>query len=116
VKTFLFKLSEPPYSGTTLHENLDIILTIAAFDQDVSLLFIDDGVFQLKKNQLTDSQGLKNTLPIFNALPLYDIQSFYVEIESLDERGLSLAEMAFPMTPIPRREISALMKRFSIVY
>ncbi len=57
-----------PHSGIQLQERLDIVLTTAAFDQQVALLFLDDGVFQLKKSQQVEKQGLKDTLAIFNAL------------------------------------------------
>jgi len=51
VKSYLFILRKPAHSGAHVQEMLDIILTTAAFDQKVSILLIDDAVFQLKKGQ-----------------------------------------------------------------
>ena len=50
-KKFLFILGTAPVSGVQVQETLDQILTTAAMEQSVSLLFLDDGVFQLVRNQ-----------------------------------------------------------------
>ena len=49
-----------PYGTIYALESLEVVLITAAFDQDVSLAFLDDGVFQLTKNQNTDGIGMKN--------------------------------------------------------
>ena len=65
-----------------------MVLIGAAFEQDVSLAFLDDGVFQLVKKQVTTGIGVKNFAPTYRALGDYEITKLYVEEESLDERGL----------------------------
>ena len=40
-----------PYGTIYALESLEVVLISAAFDQDVSLTFTDDGVYQLMKNQ-----------------------------------------------------------------
>jgi tRNA 2-thiouridine synthesizing protein C len=65
----------------------------AAFEQDVSVVFVDDGVYQLTKGQNTESVGMKNFSPTYNALGDYDVNKIYVDKESLDERGLSLDDL-----------------------
>ena len=116
MRTFLFKMAQAPHSGSQLQETLDVILTFAAFDQTVNLLFIDDGVFQLKKQQLADDYGLKDTLAIFNALAVYDVHDLYVEVESLQERGLSIEALALPVKPVFRRNVGALTGKFSVIF
>jgi len=64
------------------------VLISAAFEQDVSLAFLDDGVYELMKGQNTSGIGMKNFSPTYRALGDYDIKKLYVEKESLDERGL----------------------------
>jgi tRNA 2-thiouridine synthesizing protein C len=66
-----------------------VVLIGAAFDQEVSLAFLDDGVFQLTRDQKTDGIGIKNFSPTFRALGDYDVTRLYVEREALEERGLS---------------------------
>ena len=51
MKTFLFVLRKPSYSGLYVQEMLDIILTTAAFEQNVTILLLDDAVFHLKNHQ-----------------------------------------------------------------
>ncbi len=65
----------------------------AAFEQDVSLAFMDDGVYQLTKGQDTTGIGMKNFSPTYSALGDYEITKIYVEKESLEERGLTLDDL-----------------------
>jgi len=89
VKKFLYVNRKAPYGTIYALESLEVVLIGAAFDQDVSLAFLDDGVFQLTKGQDTGVIGVKNFSPTFRALGDYDVTKLYVEKESLDERGLS---------------------------
>ena len=49
VKKFLYVNRRAPHGTVYAHEALEVVLIGAAFDQDVSLAFIDDGVFQQRK-------------------------------------------------------------------
>ena len=69
----------------------------AAFEQAVTLAFIDDGVYQLLQNQDTGGIGVKNFAPTFRALGDYDVNQIYVEQESLELRGLSKDDL-IPLT------------------
>lgn len=89
VKKFLYVNRKAPYGTIYALESLEVVLIGAAFDQDVSLAFLDDGVFQLTRNQNTETIGVKNFSPTFRALGDYDVTKLYVEQESLAERGLS---------------------------
>ena len=82
-----------PYGTIYALEGLEVALVGAAFDQDVSMAFIGDGVFQLKNGQDTSDSDMKNFSPAYRALSDYDITRLYVEKESLDERGLSLGDL-----------------------
>lgn len=89
VKKFLYVNRKAPYGTIYALESLEVVLIGAAFEQDVRLAFLDDGVFQLTKGQATDGIGVKNFSPTFRALGDYDVNKLYVERESLEERGLS---------------------------
>ena len=95
---------------------LDIILITAAFDQAVSLLLLDDGVFQLKKGQNPDSAGMKDSAAIFHALELYGVNALYTEVESLQERGLKTCDLCLPVQALQRKEIAALLKQYDVVF
>ena len=89
VKKFLYINRRAPHGSIYAHEALEVVLIGAAFDQDVSLAFIDDGVYQLKKNQDTSDINTKNFSKTYGALEMYDVEKLYVEKESLEQRGLS---------------------------
>jgi tRNA 2-thiouridine synthesizing protein C len=89
IKKFMFVNRKAPYGSIYALESLEVVLISAAFEQDVSLVFADDGVYQIKNNQKTDAIGMKNFSPTYKALGDYDITKLYVERESLEERGLT---------------------------
>lgn len=97
IKKFLYLNRKAPYGSIYALESLEVVLIGAAFDQQVSLAFVDDGVFQLAKGQDTKSLGVKNFSPTFRALGDYGVTKFYVEQESLSERGLTVADL-MPIT------------------
>ncbi len=116
MKKFLFVMRTPPHSGIHVQEKLDIVLTTAAFDQHVGLLFLDDGVFQLKSGQNPEKAGMKDTSSIFRALEIYDIHELYIEVESLQDRGLKPGDLILPAKEIYQKEISGLMNQYDIVF
>ena len=93
VKKFLYVNRKAPYGTIYAQESLEVVLIGAAFDQDVSMAFLDDGVFQLTKGQDTKEIGLKNFSATFRALGDYEVTKLYVEKESLTERGLTLDDL-----------------------
>lgn len=92
-KKFLYLNRRAPYGTIYALESLEVVLISAAFDQDVSLAFLDDGVYQLKKGQDTKAIGMKNFSPTYRALGDYEVTKLYVEEESLKERGLSIDDL-----------------------
>lgn len=97
IKKFLYVNRRAPHGSIYALESLEVVLIGAAFDQDVSLAFIDDGVYQLMQNQDTSGIGMKNFSPTYKALGDYDVNKIYVEKESLELRGLGKANL-LPLT------------------
>ena len=93
IKKFLYVNRRAPYGTVYAWESLEVVLIGAAFDQQVSLAFVDDGVFQIIKGQDTTQLGIKNFSPTYSALGDYGITNIYVEKESLEKRGLKLADL-----------------------
>ena len=89
VKKIMYVNRKAPYGTIYALESLEVVLIGAAFDQDVSLAFVDDGVFQIAKGQQTTDIGMKNFSPTYSALGDYEVTKIYVEKESLEERGLT---------------------------
>jgi tRNA 2-thiouridine synthesizing protein C len=97
IKKFMYLNRRAPYGTIYAWESLEVVLIGAAFDQDVSLAFLDDGVYQLLKGQDTTEVDMKNFSPTYSALGDYDVTKIYVEKESLEERGLTLEDL-MPLT------------------
>jgi len=93
VKKFLYVNRKQPYGTIYALESLEVVLIGAAFEQDVSLAFVDDGVYQLTKGQDPSGIGMKNFSPTYTALGDYDINKIYVEKESLEARGLTIDDL-----------------------
>ena len=89
-KKFMFLNRKAPYGSVYALESLEVVLISAAFEQDVSLAFVDDGIYQLVDNQKTDDIGMKNFSGAYKALGDFEINQLYVEKESLEERGLTV--------------------------
>ncbi len=109
-------MSHAPHSGANLQETLDAVLTAAAFDQQVGLLFLDDGVLQLHQGQNPEKAGLKDTAAIFQALKIYDVNLYFVEIESLQSRGLKPSNLLLPVQEIYRKDIHSLLQEYDVVF
>jgi tRNA 2-thiouridine synthesizing protein C len=92
-KKFLYVNRKAPYGTVYALESLEVVLIGAAFEQDVSLLFMDDGVFQLTKGQDTSGIENKNFSPTYSALGDYEVTKIYVDKQSLEERGLGLDDL-----------------------
>ena len=86
-----------PHGTIYAHEGLEVVLVGAAFDQEVSMAFVGDGVFQLKQAQDTKAIGTKNFASAYRALADYDVTQLYIEMESLEERGLTVEDL-MPLT------------------
>ncbi len=96
-KKFLYVNRKAPHGSVYALESLEVVLIAAAFEQDVSLAFIDDGVYQLMRDQDTSQIGVKNFSPTYRALGDFDVSKIYVERESLETRGLGLDDL-IPLT------------------
>ncbi len=97
IKKFMYVNRTAPHGSVYAQEGLEVALIGAAFDQDVSMAFIDDGVFQIKSGQDTSATGMKNFSPAYQALGDYEITRLYVERESLEARGLNVDDL-MPLT------------------
>jgi tRNA 2-thiouridine synthesizing protein C len=114
-RKFLFVNRKAPYGTVYALESLEVVLISAAFEQDVSLAFLDDGVFQLRKGQQTRGIATKNFSPTYRALADYDIEKLYVERESLEARGLAADDLLVDVTVLSSEEMGALMETQDVV-
>ena len=115
VKRFLYVNRKAPYGTIYALECLEMVLIAAAFDQDVSVVFMDDGVYQIKKDQDTEAINMKNFSPTYRALDDYDVEKLYVCRRSMEERGLSPDDLVVPVEVLETEALRALMAEQDVV-
>ena len=108
-KKFLYVNRKAPYGTIYALESLEVVLIGAAFEQDVSVAFIGDGVYQLAKGQDTRGLAVKNFSPAFGALEDYDVNKLYVDRESLLARGLNEDDLLVPVKVLSASEMAEIM-------
>jgi tRNA 2-thiouridine synthesizing protein C len=99
-KKLLFISRHAPYGSSLAKDALDAILAASAYEQQLSLLFMDDGVFQLLKNQAPNDIAQKSFAAILPVLELYEINSIYVHCESLEKRQITINELVLDSVQI----------------
>lgn len=111
MKSILYLQRKAPHGTLATREGVDAVLATAAFGVPVTVLFLDDGVFQLKKNQSPESARFKHTAPMFEAFDLYGVEEVFVCQQSLHERGLTPGDLVIPVQLLDAAEIQSLLNR-----
>lgn len=109
VKKFMHVMRHAPHGSIYTYEGLEMILVMAAFEQDITVVFIDDGVYSLVKNQDTEAIGIKGFANTYRALDGYDVEKLYVDQTSMEERGLTPADFVVDVEVKTSAEIGKLM-------
>jgi tRNA 2-thiouridine synthesizing protein C len=112
---YLFLVRQAPYRGVRSQEALDLLLTLAAFDQAVDVMLLDDGVWQLHRGQQPETLTQKNCAAMWQVLEMYGIQSPWVESESLRERNLDTADLVLPVRLVPRAKLAEVFREYDRV-
>jgi tRNA 2-thiouridine synthesizing protein C len=115
IKKFMFVNRKAPHGTVYALEGLEVVLISAAFDQDVSLAFADDGVYELIKGMNTKGIEVKDFSKTYRALEGYDIEKLYVEKESMDVRGLTEDDLIVDVTVLDSAEMAKLMAEQDVV-
>ena len=114
-KKFLYVNRRAPYGTIYALESLEVVLIGAAFEQDVSVAFVGDGVYQLTKGQDTKGLEMKNFSPTYRALEDYDVTKLYVEQEALRTRGLSESDLVVPVEVVSAQRMAEIMEGQDVI-
>lgn len=120
IKKIMFTVRKAPHGSIYVYEGLEVKLIMAAYDADISVVFLDDGVLALKSGQNTDELGLKGFEKTYGVLVDYEIENVYVDRQSMEERGMTADDLLVigededteePIRPkvIDAEEITAMM-------
>jgi len=108
--SLLFLCRQAPYGSSRARDALDAVLASAAYDQDLSVLFLDDGVLQLLPDQEAHQIGQKSISALLPAFELYDIEKIYVDTDSLTGRGIAPEELLdIGVTPLNNEAVKHLI-------
>jgi tRNA 2-thiouridine synthesizing protein C len=114
-KRILFLMRHPPSATSHALEALEAALVAGVFDQHVSVLFADDGVWQLLADQDGVALQTRTVSRVVSVLPEYGIESLYVCRESLQRHGLSESDLVLRVQVLGKTEQQALIAGHGVV-
>jgi tRNA 2-thiouridine synthesizing protein C len=107
--TYLFRSA--PHGSAAGREGVDALLAASAYCEDISVIFVGDGVYQLLNGQQPETILSKDYAPMLKLFDLYDIEQVYVCRASLADRGLAQADLIIDAKPLERAELKALLQK-----
>ena len=96
-RRLMFVINQSPQASPAARERLDQVLMALAFDQEVRVVFVADGVWQLLSGQTPGASGVGGFAVGYKSLALYGVAAVLVEYESLEERGIDAADLLMPV-------------------
>lgn len=108
---FTFISRSAPYGSNRAQLCLDAAFAAAVFEQQVSYLFMDDGVYQLLANQDAEAISSKTLGRMLETLDLYGIEDVMVLDTALAERELTVDDLLLPVTVIDAAAAKDLLAR-----
>lgn len=125
-KKFMYVNRKAPYGTIYALEVLEAVLISAAFEQHACIVFIDDGVYQIKKNHDTDAVNMKNFSKTYGIIAMEKedadededmdmVWRIIVEKESMEARGLNADDFVIDVEVIPSNELAVIMAEQEIV-
>lgn len=100
-KSVLFTIREKP--GILANETVDVVLVSGIMEQPTSVVFLDDGVYQLVSD--LETINLKDTKMKWSALPTYGVEQVYALQDSLRERTIDVTQLPDWVKPIEMSEL-----------
>lgn len=114
-KKFLFVMRKPPHGSIYPYEGLEVILIVAAYEQILNALFMDDGVLVLKKGQETEGIGVKEFSKTYKVLEDYGVENLWVDKDSMEARGLTADDLITDVTVIESGKIKTILQEQDII-
>lgn len=115
-KTLTFISRHGPYDGDRAQACLDMVMAAAVFDQTIHYVFMDDGVWQLHDGQQAEAIHGKSLAANLGALPLYGVESVYVDARAMTQRGLAIDDLVLPAIVADEEKIRELIESSDQVF
>lgn len=107
-RSLLLVCRRAPWGGVAAREALDIALAGGAFDLPISVLFLDEGIWQLAANQNAAPLEQKNLLANVQALPLFGVEALYASRTDAHARGVATEATSLPLVWLDEDALAAL--------
>lgn len=104
-----FVFSSAPFGCASGREGLDAVLATSNYSEDLALFFIADGVMQLIAEQDSSELLCRDHVKTFRMLPMCEVERIYVCQQSLQERGLSEANLVVGVEVLTANTLAAKM-------
>ncbi len=89
-------MRQAPYGSVYTAEGFRTLMGLAVFEMEIQVVFMDDGVYALKKNQRPAKLDMKPLGEGFPQLSEFETVKMYVHDASLAERGLTPDDLVMP--------------------
>ncbi|MBF0621816.1 MAG: DsrE family protein [Magnetococcales bacterium] len=93
LRKIMFTVRKPPHGTIYVYEGLEVKLIMAAYDADISVVFMDDGVYALQQGQKTGDLGVKGFEATYGVLVDYEISKVFVDRKSMEDRGMTVDDL-----------------------
>lgn len=107
----LYIFKSAPHTSARLQEGLEMLMSSAAFELDIAVLFSDDALFAIKSNQQSSDKKIKLNTKTFGALADFEVSQIYAEQISMTARGLSEQDLFIEAEAIDDQQIAALIQQ-----
>ncbi|WP_339337747.1 sulfurtransferase complex subunit TusC [uncultured Oceanicoccus sp.] len=114
-KRILLICRKAPYGNSLARETAEIALAAGAFDQELAIAFIGDGVWQLLDQQDSGDIQQKNHQKLLAAFELYGINESYVDSEALTEREIDNSKLSISAKPVNQDQLTELFEQADIL-
>lgn len=115
MKKVAILMRKAPYGSVYTAEGFRSVMGIAVFEMDAILIFADDGVYALLKDQDPSKLGMKPLGDGFPLLPDFGVNGFYVHQPSLEQRGLSVDDLVMDVQLLDDAGLAGLLAEYSPV-
>lgn len=115
MKKYLLIMQQSPYQSSLALEALEFALALGAFNQDVTLLFVEQGILQLLPQQHAELISYKNYTKAYEGLSLFDINAVYISKDSLHDYKYEVQDLLIRPQVVDALGIKTLMDTHDIV-
>ncbi len=110
MRRLLFVFQGNPAEAERLRDGLDAALAALAMDCRVGAVFVDDGVFLLRRGQDAAASLQKARSAGLGALLAHGAETFLVDAAALAERGLAEADLLHAPRAVDRATLAAALR------